>query len=391
MRTYLKYCLAIITLSFALVSPLLLFIYSTGEALHIEDIVDKQLSSNKTLLYGTALHRNTEHYKNLMLDKIKPEILALGSSRVMQFRQHMFKNDFYNLGGLMVANHDVHNIIPKVKSIKPKVVILGVDFWWFHDNWEWNQEGYYKKHSMRYKQYSKPNLDLSNVKSIAKWIAKGEISIKDIYFHLTNPMNHHLGISGIYGDGFASDGSMYNTREAIGGRKADDVKFSRTIGEIVGNKDRGKFQYASTLNGERVQTFLQLIRGLEKQNIHVITFLPPLVTEVNNEILKLGNKFNYIDQLKHQLRNADINFYDFSNAELLEFSSCEFLDGYHGGEVVYMRILNEISKTDEQLEQMVNIKSITNKIYENQGRWIVPNPDISQNKEIDFLKIGCQK
>ena len=140
-----------------------------------------------------------------------------------------------------------------------------------------------------------------------------------------------------------------------------------------------------------MQTFLQLIRGLEKQNIHVITFLPPLVTEVNNEILKLGNKFNYIDQLKHQLRNADINFYDFSNAELLEFSSCEFLDGYHGGEVVYMRILNEISKTDEQLEQMVNIKSITNKIYENQGRWIVPNPDISQNKEIDFLKIGCQK
>ena len=391
MRTYLKYCLTIITFSFALISLLILFIYSTGEMLHIETITDKQLDSNRTLLYGTALHRNTEHYKMLMLEKINPEVLALGSSRVMQFRQHMFKSDFYNLGGLMVANHDVHNIFPKINSIQPKIVLLGVDFWWFHDNWNWNKKSYYEKYSIHDKKYTDPKLNLSHIKNILKWFFYGEISINKIYSQMTGLVSQNIGISGIYNDGFAKDGSIYNTREATGEKKIKDVLFNRTIKEITNNKNRGKFQYSTTLNPKRVQVFLQLIKDLEERGIYVITYLPPFANEVNNEIKKLGKKYSYIDQLRLQLHNSGINFYDFSKPSTLNANSCEFLDGYHSGEVLSMRILNQIAKTDIRLKKYININVLASKIDNNKGHWFVPNPNITQLKEIDFLKIGCIK
>ena len=114
----------------------ILYLYRSGEYLGLDEIIASQQESNSKVLYGTALHANTRQYKKELLAKTQPKVIALGSSRVMQFRQHMFSGEFLNLGGGMESIHDGIKLIPDIIKRKPELIILGLDIWWFNDRFQ---------------------------------------------------------------------------------------------------------------------------------------------------------------------------------------------------------------------------------------------------------------
>ena len=77
-------------------------------------------------------------YKGFTLNR--PRVLALGSSRVMQFRGEMFgegpyrsRVEFYNAGGMIQSLDDLSAFVVLVdKSDGLEVVILGIDMWWLN-------------------------------------------------------------------------------------------------------------------------------------------------------------------------------------------------------------------------------------------------------------------
>ena len=75
---------------------------------------------------------NFYRYKLMLHDLRKGSVLVLGSSRVMKFREYAFNTAFVNAGG-------VANSLGKARAMlelligthRPKVVLLGLDYWWF--------------------------------------------------------------------------------------------------------------------------------------------------------------------------------------------------------------------------------------------------------------------
>lgn len=387
MKSYLNYCLTLFITAGLLLSPFALYSHSAGEYLPAKKVAEKQLTSNEKVVYGTALHDIKIDYKNYMLGKIHPKIVSLGSSRVMQFRDYMFSKQFYNLGGVMTSVHRGVNFAPRIIKEAPDLVIIGADIWWFNE----------KFHSLNYHRWEKPiknsgdvspKFKFNDILSIAKWYLKGRISTKEISNQIFIG-GRHIGIAGLRGDGFGPDGTQYYTRTMIGEKVSQDIKFSDTLRMVNSGVD--KFLYSSVANNQHVDRFTRLVKTMENNKIHVIIFLPPFAPEVYARMNELEDKYSYINELRGKLKARGIIFHDFTNPSTLGSNSCEFIDGFHGGEVTYLRILDAIGKTDPHLKRYIDQDYLTYLIEQNKGLAFRPDEGITESLEIDFLDIGCNK
>lgn len=119
-------------LSFIAITTLLfLYLGLIYEHNSYEAIAKRQIKNDS--LYGSALNENYFSYRLAMIKLQKPDILAIGSSRVGQFKAKYFKHSFYTAAN--AANHleEMQQFIDEVLKIyTPKVVILGLDPWWFN-------------------------------------------------------------------------------------------------------------------------------------------------------------------------------------------------------------------------------------------------------------------
>ena len=109
-------------------------VYQSGETVPFQQVIDAQLSSENELYYYRALlNNNINAYKVEMINRQKPEIITLGQSVVLNFRDFMFhpmEDKFYNGGHLVNNVWDIQHVVELWKSNKlhrPKVVIFGLD------------------------------------------------------------------------------------------------------------------------------------------------------------------------------------------------------------------------------------------------------------------------
>jgi hypothetical protein len=387
MKSYL-YSVAIISSFIALLAtPLAAYLYFSGETLSIAEIAKKQMHSNEIVLYGSAIHNNTRKYKRYMLEISSPEIIALGSSRVMEFRGHMFASDFYNLGGIMSAVSTGDSLIPDILKKKPKTLILGADIWWFRRG---------RQLPNKYKQVGakiNPNISypitVFDVKEVISWFFIGKLHVADIYNVIFGDDPHHIGVSGAKGDGFGPDGSHYSSRIITGKTEHHDNQFKETIAQIKRGSDH--FMYGSIADEQDIEIFISMIDKLAKGNINVVVFFPPFAPVVYELLSKMKEEFEYIDDLKAKLTERGITFFDFSNPLNINSGSCEFVDGYHGGELTYMKVLLEMSKVNAEIKRHINVEHLASTIKEYNGLASVPNNEVTTASEVDFLDIGCDK
>ncbi|AIK95593.1 hypothetical protein [Candidatus Odyssella acanthamoebae] len=76
---------------------------------------------------------------------------------------------------------------------------------------------------------------------------------------------------------------------------------------------------------------------------------------------------------------------------MLETTDCEFIDGFHGGDVLYAKILKYLSDQEPLLSEFVDSKALNKIIDSYSGLAMIPNPKITSKPEIDFLRLGCVK
>src|SRR5712691_7193928 len=87
-----------------------------------------------------VIDEGTQRYKYLQVLRRRPQILVLGSSRMRQFRSEMFGRQasvVYNGGGMIHSLEDLGDFFDRLPpEATPRIVILGLDFWWFNANEE---------------------------------------------------------------------------------------------------------------------------------------------------------------------------------------------------------------------------------------------------------------
>lgn len=365
------------------------FLLRTGELLTLRQIVERQ--TEDFCLYGTALHDDTFHFKLDGYASKKPDVALIGSSRVMQMREGFFRSSFYNLGGAMNSiGEGAHLVDLMLKLHKPKLLLIGADFWWFNDKFS-------KVNARQSPLPPQQRMRIGFLLKPASLLREGKITAGKYVNILTgrSAPSHGsvctIGISAaITHDGFGPDGSYYYSR-LLGGKMQEDSdeKFSHTIERI---KTAGsRFERGDHANAEHAARFLESIRSVKEQGIQVAVFFPPLAPAVNRALDRYRDQYGYFAELRTILRDAGVDFFDFEDAPSLISNDCEFVDGFHGGDVTNARMILAMARKDAGIRSFVDIPSLEATIQRNRGRASVLDARVMNEKEEDFLKIGCSK
>ena len=88
----------------------------------------------------------------------------------------------------------------------------------------------------------------------------------------------------------------------------------------------------------------------------------------------------------------DVESHDYHDSSKLHIDNCEYIDGFHGGDVIYQRILKNMHDNKSIISKYLKIKGIEKNISNFQGRTLtILDGDKFISKETDYLKLGCNK
>lgn len=378
-------------LGLLIIAPLsFMWLYQSGDSA-VERAVQSQAAGNFAL-FGSGISQDFMDYKLRLYEALKPKIVALGSSRVMQFRGAWFTQSFLNMGGAAGNLAVLRATIDAMLAVsRPEVVIIGLDFWWFMPQWEKEPNETVRRTTNTY------NYGFANLKKPWEWLLEGKISFSE----LGAPI---LGIFGKgfradrYGimaqqtnDGFGPDGSWYYTAEITGLRLAPDYQFRDTL-QNIRNGVKAFYHAAKNQDGpalSHVEAFAEIYCRLRSRGTRTFVFMPPLASATLATMRH--EDYPHLYKLREALIESGIDVADLTNPALIGGNDCEFIDGFHGGEIMYARILRLLADRWPQLLAYVNMEKIDAVIRDWSGHALAADARLTERPETDFLGLGCKK
>jgi hypothetical protein len=324
----------------------------SGELIRDEALLAYQ--DEKNGLVGFAYSNPTKHMKLVTAEHKQPKIISLGSSRVMQFRVFFFNDPelFYNAGGAGSKIKEFNTFIDTIQLENLKVLIIGLDQYFFNENWD-NMTGLPRD----YRKTSSIIEILKNPKIFDDLILKRKIEIKSLL------SSKNIGLTAkTYNQGFRSDGSYFYGKIIHHPELAEDKNFQDTF-ERIRKKNR-RFQGGQKVNPAAVKELDSFLQNCKKRNIHVIAFLPPYAHAVWNVLESQRNDYLYIFNLYEKLNpiftSYAFDLFDFSDIASIGATDEETIDGFHGSEVAYLRILLEMGRNCKILKQYIDLDTLNN-------------------------------
>ena len=239
------------------------------------------------------------------------------------------------------------------------------------------------------------------MKRVNEWLLEGKITIADLWRVVVRGDNHNaltrhdnIGVAAIKrGYGSRADGSHdYGLRYFGTDPAFDDAGFGNTLSRI----ERGvvQFTHGGQIAAPRFAELDRLLALLVAADITPVIILTPLANRVLDQMLARPRAYAYVAAFRDRITALKFETYDFTDPESLGANDCEFLDGFHGGEIVYQRILAEIVKRNPHgaIAQLVSITDLLRLIKQSGGRALSAESAATYAlAETDFLAIGCTK
>ncbi len=340
-----------------------------------ENFTDIKLIVKNKSKYLIGYAYNEKNYGYLkwinLIENPKYEIWSLGSSRVLQFRKEMFKKSFYNAGYTISKISDFKTFLQSIPKDKyPKYLIIGLDQWMFNFNWN-------NGNSLKAKDYWEKSFSetpkFNTYISVYKDIIKGKYSLDIIYTHPET----RIGLNSVVNNkGFRNDGSIYYGTQIhkliINDKSANDFEFNDTFNRIMNGNRR--FEYGNNVNQIALKELNELLSYCRLNNIIVVGFIPPFAHSVYVKMQK-SNNYNYLNNISEKIipifKKYDYEFYNYLSAIQCNSTDKEFIDGFHGGEVVYSNILIDMLKNNSILNDVTNVKKIENDKNNKKNRYII--------------------
>lgn len=344
----------------------LYIILASKETLSLGEVIRKQ-KQDSSVLVGCSLTYIDPYLKAEKSRMLQPDILVLGTSRTMQFRRSFFNPafSFYNAGG-GVAH--IHEFLPFLKytEVKPKVLIIALDQYFFNPHWETLT---IPPCSYEYNN-SATTILLQNLFQLYRKIGTGKID----WSRLHDSKNIGL-LAKIEGDGFRDDGSYFYNQLIKKPFKSPDYCFKDTYHRI--EEGRSRFEYGEVVNGEFVEILGELLAYCYQNSIQVVAYLPPYAPAVwkyMTQSEEYKEKYHYLTQIYDSLRPLFEKYhyvlFDFSDGGLVGSRDAEFIDGFHGSEKTYLRMMVEMKRKEETISKFIRDTTELNQL-------IIEYPDIN--------------
>ncbi len=352
-------------------TPILLYMSITmglplavGEFRPLEWVTEAQESDE--VLFARGYRDDFVPFKFLSVIRRQPELLILGSSRVMQFRAGMFErssSELYNAGGAAANIYEARNFLYALPhEALPAVLILGIDQDWFNPQ---NSASVPRTQEnplgVRFEFSFNDILNYSRQLLLSIVRNPGYFDSLLVATFADSDARIRVGVKAVTeGIGFRSDGSIRYSTEVT------EVLSTQTrLSDANLRLDTGglRFEYASDYAREPLAVLHELLAYCTQNNIRVVAFLPPYAPSIYKRLAGEGNH-RYLEKLTPVLRELfeqyDYPFADFADAGMLSPRGDDnFIDGFHGGERVYAALLLALYEQDSTvLSQFVDAENL---------------------------------
>jgi hypothetical protein len=294
----------------------------------VNDLMKNHLSG-KPALIGLAYSDPEEYFKLEAARSRRAEVLALGNSRVMQFRSEFVKDSFYNAAFGNAGIADLRTFFRHLSpQEKPKFLILGLDQVTFnpHHQFPPKAEDKFKEPDPRTYQV---RMLIHQWDQIYRDWFKHKFRIADLVRPGSDGVQR-IGLSAVVRDeGFRNDGSYQWHR-----RDDNDLQW-------IANKD-WEYVPADTVSAEALSNLEALLSECKQRGVVVAAFLTPYSPSVYHALEEKKGDYAWVFALSDKLRplfeRYGFIFADFTDPALLEADETKFLDGRHTKDGVYAKL-----------------------------------------------------
>ena len=320
-----------------------LCLYHTGE-LRSYSYYIRPLQQDQ--LFGLAYSYFDKSYKFHMTDEVcRPQVLALGSSRIMQVKRSVVNPDysFYNAGGAIQSVRELSLFMSKLHD-SPKLILVNLDQWWF------NRAYIDEDQPFSPSVYDEPSFEFSKLgQFICDFytdFAKGKINLMKAF------SSDHIGLNAIcHENGFAADGSRYQGDMIVSPELQEDYNFKNVLGRI--NDGDQRFQYGDNVDSTQIAVIDDFLTQCVARKIKVVAFLPPFAPFVYKRMQETG-KYGYMSKLYAMLlpvfeKQEGCSLYDFTDVTDMGAHNYDFDDGFHGSEIIYNGLIRQMVRQDSTL------------------------------------------
>jgi hypothetical protein len=366
-----------------------LFFIRSGENWPYEALVARQLESDG--VFAPAAPFGYFEYKLELVKATRPTVLVVGSSRALGFRGKYFTVPFMNAGMAMLGLEEGRLFLSKMLQFhKPKYAILVLDFWWFNPVYPPNEIAFGRfKRSNFTRDLAVLPFDSVLKGKLAAW----QLSALALFGYRKNSLTayENFGITGVAtSNGIRADGSMLYSDLALAGRVDFDPKFARHA-EMI-QKGLHNYAWADSVDHERFDQLGRLVQMYQDAGIGVFLVIPPVAPLVHELLVQSGH-YRYISELQRQLPTVGVPIFDFHDPSLIPATNCEFVDGYHSGDITYLKMLMDISLRSPSIHAVLSVEKALKTIAEFDGN-IIDQSDNNRFRgrpEVDFMGFGCHR
>lgn len=363
------------------ISPILLllcilyvpFIY-VGEVLFVQQRIDSILDNDKEYLFGNIIDadQRLRYVKYQQLIRTSPVVVSIGSSRVLQFREQMFNQPFYNFGYTINRIEDSYSYLNLFTKIGVKYVILGLDHWMFNPEW------LIKQNLISFNDVNSnlSNFEITSPRKLYKSFLKVIVSLSGSQ-DLQKSMNL-LGLNAFKGSGIRRDGSyLYGeliNKIYLNDTTIEDYRFKNTLDRIA--KKTSRFEKFIEIDTSSINSLIKIIKFCSLKKIHLVVFLAPVANEVYQSMNK-DTQYPMFFQLPNVLdslaRSHNVVFLNYENFKSVGESDKSAIDGFHGSERIYGKIALDIAAHDSLFKRIINSKYIREQLH-SRNRFHIVNP-----------------
>lgn len=329
--------------------PLALLIRA-GELVSPRDAVARQ-QEDARVLFGLAYSNPVKPYKLEATIARVPRTLVLGNSRVLQFRSAVFREpeSFFNAGlGVSDLPHYSYFLDQIPGGAEPHLIIAGVDHSMFNDAWRRQADD--RVEDLYVPQGAHLNL-MASWRKVYHDVGTGRAPVGQIARG-----GPHMGVQAIvHHQGFRHDGS-YRYGEVLrdpDNPALEDHDFRDTMSRI--RRGNRRFEYGDSVSPSALTALDRFLGECARRRIEVVGFLPPFPPRVLDALGLMRERYGYLDDLAPAVatvfRKHGFAFYDYTDVRPLGATDSEFIDGLHGSEKVYLRMLAHMANSHPGVRQ----------------------------------------
>ena len=339
--------------------PPLAVLTASGEAFRdVRPVLDASIQSG-TGLIGFAWNEQNYPYMKYagIMGQTRREVLALGSSRVLQFRQEMFTGSFWNAGYTIQTAGDFREFLKLVPTDRqPDVLLIALDQWMFNSNWiatagSGSTGSWTRNPSLDYR------IGLQLIPDVLTDIVRGRIHPASL---LQNRSDRPFGLNAWQNyKGFRPDGSFDYGKQVQQRLQGDpgcpDFEFTASLRRVASGRER--FQFGDQPDTGAIEEIRLFLGECTARGIHVVAFLPPFADAVATAMQDSG-QHNYLSQLPESLRTVfeqtSHELHNFPTMAACRSSDAAAIDGFHAGETATLQMLLLILESRSRLNHYCN-------------------------------------